>query len=220
MRQIPFAPNYTADENGNIYKPNGKLAGTSPNKKEKGYMRVCLNCKQYYVHRVILETFVGPCPEGCETRHLNGNNRDNRLQNLCWGTKKENEADKLNHGTHQSITKPNRRLTDEQVEYILSSPKTNTALAKELNVTQATISRVRTGSCYAERDRNNMPEKRTEGSMFKRGEDNHFAKITPEIVLAIRASTDNLALTAERFGISIQQVSRIRLRQRWSHIPG
>lgn len=50
------------------------------------------------VHRLILEAFVGPCPDGMETRHLNGDPADNRLENLAWGTRIENEDDKLRHG--------------------------------------------------------------------------------------------------------------------------
>jgi hypothetical protein len=32
-------------------------------------------------------------------RHLDGNKANNRLSNLVWGTYRENEADKLRHGT-------------------------------------------------------------------------------------------------------------------------
>lgn len=52
------------------------------------------------VHVCVLEAFVGPCPEGMETRHLNGNPSDNRLDNLCWGTPKENGEDRIRHGTN------------------------------------------------------------------------------------------------------------------------
>lgn len=70
-----------------------------------GYMRVSVRTsgskhgKSHSVHRLILEAFVGPCPEGHLCRHLNGNRLDNRLCNLKWGTPKENEMDKVLHGT-------------------------------------------------------------------------------------------------------------------------
>ncbi len=52
-----------------------------------------------YVHRLVLEAFVGPCPEGMECRHLDGNPRNNRVENLRWGTHRENRQDMERHGT-------------------------------------------------------------------------------------------------------------------------
>lgn len=51
------------------------------------------------VHVAILETFVGPRPEGMVARHLNGKSCESRLDNLAWGTQKENSDDKFEHGT-------------------------------------------------------------------------------------------------------------------------
>ena len=48
----------------------------------------------------MLRTFVGPPPAGCGTRHLNGDYRDNRIENLAWGTHSENMLDSVKHGTH------------------------------------------------------------------------------------------------------------------------
>lgn len=62
---------------------------------------VAENKKHNYplVHRLVLETFVGPCPEGMECRHRDGNKENNFLENLLWGTKLENARDKHKHGT-------------------------------------------------------------------------------------------------------------------------
>jgi hypothetical protein len=49
--------------------------------------------------------FVGPCPAGLEIRHLNGNATDNHLSNLTYGTKSENELDRVRHGTHHNARK-------------------------------------------------------------------------------------------------------------------
>ena len=35
-----------------------------------------------YVHRLVIEAFIGPCPDDHEAAHLNGNPSDNRLANL------------------------------------------------------------------------------------------------------------------------------------------
>ncbi len=51
------------------------------------------------VHRMLLETFVEPRPVGFECRHLDGNKTNNKLENLKWGTPKENSEDMVRHGT-------------------------------------------------------------------------------------------------------------------------
>lgn len=48
----------------------------------------------HFIHRLILETFVETCPIGMGCRHLNGIRIDNRLENLCWGTRQENIQDR------------------------------------------------------------------------------------------------------------------------------
>ena len=53
-----------------------------------------------FVHRVVLEAFVGPRPEGMECRHLDGNPLNNRIENICWGTPSDNAWDRVAHGTH------------------------------------------------------------------------------------------------------------------------
>lgn len=56
--------------------------------------------KVRYVHRLVLESFAGECPKGKEACHLNGVADDNRIENLYWGTRKENVADMKRHGTN------------------------------------------------------------------------------------------------------------------------
>jgi hypothetical protein len=47
------------------------------------------------VHRLVLETFVGPCPEGMEACHWNDDPTDNRVDNLRWASKSDNRHDSL-----------------------------------------------------------------------------------------------------------------------------
>jgi len=72
----------------------------SPKRDRRGYLRVRLANGAYHkrtfqVHRLVLLAFVGPCPEGMQTRHFPDPDRtNNRLENLRWGTAKENAADR------------------------------------------------------------------------------------------------------------------------------
>lgn len=68
------------------------------------------------VHQLVLEAFVGLCPDGMECRHLNGVRDDNRLENLCWGTRKENQNDKIVHGNSlKGERNPYAKLSNEDV---------------------------------------------------------------------------------------------------------
>lgn len=55
--------------------------------------------KTLKVHRLVLESFIGPCPKDYECRHLDGCKTNNNLLNLAWGSKKENSNDKKINGT-------------------------------------------------------------------------------------------------------------------------
>lgn len=57
------------------------------------------------VHRLVGEAFLGPMPEGLETRHLDGNCRNNAAYNLKYGTHAENMADQILHGTNWNANK-------------------------------------------------------------------------------------------------------------------
>lgn len=50
------------------------------------------------VHRVMLEAFVGPCPDGMEACHNDGQRSNNVISNLRYGTPMENGHDKVVHG--------------------------------------------------------------------------------------------------------------------------
>lgn len=57
------------------------------------------------VHRLVLEAFVGPCPDGMEGCHNNGNRTDARLGNLRWDTHRNNQLDRRAHGTDYQANK-------------------------------------------------------------------------------------------------------------------
>ena len=70
----------------------------SPSADKDGYLKVSLSkngkSKVFRVHRLVLESFVGACPDGMECCHWNDVPDDNRLENLRWGTSASNGKDK------------------------------------------------------------------------------------------------------------------------------
>lgn len=100
-RPIPFAPSYEAHPSGLVRnKATQRIMEDRP--LPSGYSRVSLSLDGHsdaYVHAAILETFVGPRPDGCQASHKNGDNTDNRLSNLAWETPSANNQRKAGHGT-------------------------------------------------------------------------------------------------------------------------
>jgi hypothetical protein len=80
----------------------GRELGLKPHKAGHRFVSLSVQNKSInrLVHRLVMETFVGPRPApGIDIRHLNGIPTDNRLENLAYGTKSENSQDSLRHGT-------------------------------------------------------------------------------------------------------------------------
>lgn len=104
-------------------------------KAKNGYAVVNLgkgNTK--YVHQLVLEAFVGPCPEGKVARHFPDRNRMNcRADNLQWGTEEENQADRNSHGTSNRGEQNGQAiLTEAQVIEIRKLWATEQYMQKDL----------------------------------------------------------------------------------------
>lgn len=61
--------------------------------------------RDWLVHCLVLETFVGPCPDGLEARHLDGDSLNNARSNLKWDDHSKNMLDKQAHGTDANLAK-------------------------------------------------------------------------------------------------------------------
>ena len=114
-KQIPAYPLYEASTAGRIRRIGktecckffttnrrrdrrpGKLKGREHEPRDYCAVRLYKNGKatSVTVHRIILETFVGKRPPGLQCRHLDDDPRNNRLSNLCWGTRQQNHMDRL-----------------------------------------------------------------------------------------------------------------------------
>ena len=57
------------------------------------------------VHVLMMESFVGPCPSGQESRHKDGDGSHCVLTNLEYGTRGENTLDQVRMGRHNNATK-------------------------------------------------------------------------------------------------------------------
>lgn len=107
--------------------------------------------RKFYVHRLVIEVFIGPYPEGHECRHLDGNRQNNRLHNLATGTHKDNVGDAIRHGTHTALNQygcdnPLARLDTNHILEIRNLYENDKISQKDLairfGVCQATINQI------------------------------------------------------------------------------
>lgn len=88
------------------------------------------------VHQLVAEAFLGPCPEGMEVCHCDGDRLNNTLSNLRYDTRKNNHADKRQHGTLPiGEACQSSKLTAAQVLEIRGSKLKPSELAKRFDVT-------------------------------------------------------------------------------------
>lgn len=146
-KQIPNKEAYEASNLGNIRKKDSKkLLKLSTN--HGGYKVVGIYTEQYRAHRLILNTFVGPCPKGLQCAHLNGIRDDNRVENLKWVTPKENTFHRIAHGTisiNVGEENPNSTVPNEDVvgiRWLASKGFNYTEIANLLGANNSTIYKI------------------------------------------------------------------------------
>jgi hypothetical protein len=110
-----------------------------------------LNGKRFchYVHRAVVQTFIGEIPEGYVVAHRSGNRSSNHVTNLRVDTQAGNLRDTRIHGTHRvGARNPAAKLTNEQVVEIRAMIGNESEIALAYSVTRATIGRIRRGESW------------------------------------------------------------------------
>lgn len=79
----------------------GRERITYGNDNTLGYMRVCVNGKQHFVHRLVAQTFIPNLNGGTEVNHIDSNTKNNKVENLEWVSHSENM---LSENTHSKTS--------------------------------------------------------------------------------------------------------------------
>lgn len=160
LKEIPQYPGFFASDTGEIYSKRSGNLHLLNKRIHKGYYRVNVRDNNHpcidhveNVHKLVLNAFVGERPEGYVCRHLNGNALDNHIENLCWGTPKENVADSVRHGTaaflhFEGENHPRAKLSQidvDAIRYLQARGKKRKDIAKFFDVDPSTIGAVMRG---------------------------------------------------------------------------
>jgi hypothetical protein len=119
MTPYPHDTRYLVGTDGTIVGSLGRPIGSVT----CNYKMVRILNKTMLAARVVLETYVGAPPnENSVVRHLDGNSLNDALDNLAWGTHRDNYNDAVKHGT-QALARsgerhPKAKLSDAEVAAI------------------------------------------------------------------------------------------------------
>lgn len=167
-RDVPGYPGYKVGSDGTVWsawtskrlgygKGNRHFIGAKWTERKlivaKGYLRATLQQhgrpKHFQVHHLVLIAFIGKRPRGKEALHANDIKTDCRLENLRWGTKKENWDDRRKNGRVRPArgeSQGGSKLTEHDVLMIRSLYKGNrkgptlAELAVRFSVSKSAIS--------------------------------------------------------------------------------
>ena len=138
---------------GRVAKIRGKLLAAAID--GRGYPVVNLSkngsARTHAVHCLVALAFLGERPFGdIHVRHLDGNALNPRLTNLAYGTRAENERDKIRHGrTNRGEKCGSSKLTSAQVHAIRTlltdTDMPMVEIARLFGVSRATIGDIYNG---------------------------------------------------------------------------
>lgn len=167
-RVIPGFPAYRCGSDGSLwtcYNPGASRAQPrtstnwrrmKPAANSRGYLVVSLylNGQRFdrRVCRLVLETFVGPCPPGMECCHEDNVHGNDRLSNLRWDTHKANVAETIRQGIARIGSKDGTaKLTEADIPEVMrlvAAGETYRAIGKRFGVAHSQISRIVRGKLW------------------------------------------------------------------------
>jgi len=119
-----------------------------------GYLRVGLYkggiFHTHRIHKIVTSAFIGPCPEGKQVNHIDGNKRNNHVGNLEYVTLSENRHHAYDAGlaSNYGTNNPSSKLTEEDVHEIrrvLAEGATQISVAASYGVCASTINAIVSG---------------------------------------------------------------------------
>jgi transposase-like protein len=154
-----------------------------------------------FVHRLVLEGFKGPCPEGYYVLHFDNNPKNNIPSNLRYGTPSENSQDKWMHGTQshgdgiwwRKVNSPDVMAIRDARQ---GGVKIKT-LCEQYGLSEAQVSRIGTGSRWTTCD----------GPVGSKNKKTKFLSDDEKAVVLIdRRSGLSITKLAEKYEVSRNQI--------------
>lgn len=148
------------------------------------------------VHRAVARAFIEPVEGKPYVNHIDGDKTNNVVDNLEWVTMRENHLHSL---YDLDNIKSHRHFSDEQILAIRNDDRTQSQIAKDYGVCQATIGMIRRGITY----------KDVGGPITKTNRAEPH-RLTYAQVLEIRSSPESDSVLAQKYDVAPSTIRRIR----------
>ena len=136
----------------------GKERMLNPRPADDSYLKVTFTVhnkqKTFLLHRIVLSAFAGPCPEGYEGNHKDGNHLNNTVDNLEWISPLENARHAWKNGFMNPPRGENHgmaKLSESQaleIKQLLKQGVPHRKLAKMFNVHKSCITHISIGTTW------------------------------------------------------------------------
>jgi hypothetical protein len=106
--------------------------------------------RKYFVHRMVMDAFVGPCPEDMTVDHIDRDRQNNALENLRYATKSEQDENRDLSGISGENSKFSKLDWDKvkEIRRLYAQGKTIRIISGQFDVTKDTIRRVVDGKTW------------------------------------------------------------------------
>ena len=102
----------------------------TPRKTKTGYLRVQLMNKDYYIHRLVCSNFIRPLRPKEEVNHIDGNKRNNRIDNLEIVSRIENHNHAYDTGLNTDFQKAKDIVFNGEVYHSLGEIEKETGIPR------------------------------------------------------------------------------------------
>ena len=157
-KPIEGCEGYFVSNLGNVKSNKNRVKGNLKLLVDKdGYLTVWVSTKPkrrlLKVHRLVAQAFVDNPENKPQVCHKDGSKDNNVYTNLYWGTAKENNREKISHGTiargeAQGLSKLKKEDVIE-IKRLLSEGVRNITLAKRFGVNKSTIATIKSGGSWS-----------------------------------------------------------------------
>lgn len=152
IKSVSLDLKYYIDKNGNVYGPKKNKLKPRMGGYKKKYCRfgakVNGKTKDFYIHRIMLQEFIGMPEQGMEAAHLDGNPQNNKIENLKWVTPYENSQHKIMHGTSgKGQSNSMAKISDHHAQEIVIAYKNMSSkeLSERYKISTTSVSGIATG---------------------------------------------------------------------------